>query len=290
MQRAQRVGRPRWRALAGKLTKGALACILVPVALLYAFQDRFVYLPSHEVPPVRSVLPTGEDVTYRTADGVTIHAWYVPPGSRQRTGADGRAPLAIVFHGNLGTRADMAPVAGGLARAGYAALVVEYRGFGDTEGAPSEPGLLLDAHAALDYVRGRTDVDPTRISYVGFSLGTGVATALACDSPPAALVLLAPFTSLPDVAWRRLPALPYRVLMRSRFDSADCVPRLHVPLLVVSASNDSIVPPEHGPELYRRANEPKRLVVFEGADHDLRPPSGQDAIAETVGFLSSLPR
>lgn len=256
---------------------------LLAVAVLWAVQDRLVFLPAPDLPPIATVAPTGEDVTYPTADGTTGHAWFLPAQEPH----DDRPVTVIVFHGNAGNRAGMAAFGRRLAEAGMHVLLPEYRGYADAAGAPSEDGLRLDADAALAYALSRPEVDPDRIVYVGHSLGTGVAAALAEEHPPRALVLLAPFTSLPAVAWSRLPGLPYDLLMRSQLRTDERIGHLAVPLLIVGGTADSTVPAEHSRRLFDLAPAPKRLVMIDGADHDLVAPDhrGPSPSGETVAWI-----
>jgi fermentation-respiration switch protein FrsA (DUF1100 family) len=259
-----------------------VALVVVPVMVLYATQDRFIYLPTQEVPPIQQVLPGGSEVRYTTADGVELTGWLVVgEGSPTEPG-----PAAVLFHGNQGNRAAMAELARVLNDEGYTVLLAEYRGFGGMAGQPSEAGLLRDARAAVDVVERRAGVDPDQVVYIGHSLGTAVATALASERPPRSLVLLAPFTSLPEVAWSRLPLLPYRALMPDEYDSLARIDDVGAPLLIVGGTDDEIVPAHHSEELYNAAEEPRHLVMIPGAHHDLVGPDGPSVAEVVIDFLA----
>jgi uncharacterized protein len=260
-----------------------VASALAVVGLLYVRQDSRIYGPPDGIAPIEAVLPGGEAVSYAAEDGLVLPAWFLP-ATGPSTGW-----TAVLFHGSWSTRASMADDARALADHGIAVLLAEYRGFGDAGGEPSEEGLLLDGAAAATYVRSRPDVDATKVLYVGYSLGTGVAVDVAVSSPPAALVLLAPYTSLPDVAWNELPGLPYRLLMRTQLDSLDRIPGVRSPLLVVRGDRDHLIPPEQSARLFDAANEPKALVTIADAGHDLRGPSGPTTVEATVAFVEQLP-
>jgi fermentation-respiration switch protein FrsA (DUF1100 family) len=257
------------------------ACVLAPVACLYAVQDRFVYAPDNAVPPVGSVVAGGEEVTYPAEDGTLDRGWFAPARGTP-TGI-----TAVVFHGYNGNRSAMANDANRLTEHGIAVLLAEYRGYGGADGQPSEDGLRQDALAAGDYVRRRPGVDASRVVYIGYSLGTGVAVEAAQTSPPAALVLMAPYTSLPDVAWTRLPGLPYRLLMRTHFDSISRIADVRVPLLVIRGSDDHTIPPEQSQEVFDAANQPKQLVTLARADHDLQTATGPSSSDAITTFLRS---
>lgn len=274
---------PHWRSRLRRIaTRAAVvvaACVLVPITCLYVIQDRFVFAPDTEVPAIASVLPGGQEVTFSAADGTVEHAWFVPARG------DATGVTLVAFHGYNGNRASMAENGTQLAAGGVAVLLAEYRGYGDVDGQPSEDGLRQDAIAASTYVRSRPGVDASKIVLLGYSLGTGVAVEAAEAQPPAALVLMAPYTSLPDVAWSRMPGLPYRLLMHTRFDSRTNIAGVHVPLLVIRGSDDHMVLPEQSRSVFDAANEPKRLVTIVGADHDLRGPNGPAPMATVLSFL-----
>ena len=253
------------------------------VVLLWAGQRRMIYFPFGDVPtPAAAGLPRAESVAFTTADGLTLHGWFVPaaqPATRQ---------TVIVFNGNAGHRAMRAPLADALARRGIASLLFDYRGFGGNPGSPSEEGLALDARASWAYVTGRPDVDSTRLVYFGESLGTGVAVRFATEHPPAALILRSPFTSMIDVGRYHYPFLPVRWLLRDRFDSLDRIGRVGCPLLVIAGDRDSIIPPALSQRLYDAAPSPKRLVMIPGADHnDEDLFASPRMIAAIVEFLQS---
>ena len=255
---------------------------VVFLALLWACQRRLIYLPiDRDVPPVRQALPAAEAVRFRTADGLQINGWHLSPqGESEAWG------VVLVFNGNAGHRGYRAPLAEALARAGLAVLLMDYRGYGDNAGSPSEDGLRRDADAAAAFLVGERGYAPGRLVYFGESLGAAVAVDLATHRRPAALVLRSPFTSLADVGREHYPFLPVRLLLRDRFASIDRVGDLGVPLLVIAAQRDSIVPTRSSRDLFEAAAEPKRWVEVPGADHnDLELLAGSRMIAEVVDFL-----
>lgn len=239
--------------------------IVVPVALLWILQDSLVFLPDDDVPPIAQAAPGATELRYEAADGTALVGWYFPAAAPP-AGCD-HQPAVVLLHGQASTRASEAPLAGALAAHGVAVLVAEYRGFGGVEGAPSEDGLVLDAHAAADALGRQPGVDPSHLGFVGYSLGTGVAVRLAAERRPDALVLLAPYSSLPDMAWERLPGLPYRLLMRARFDSLEHIREVDAPLLVVTGAADEVIPNEQSRRVYEAARRPVGHVEVPGANH-----------------------
>ncbi len=253
------------------------AAVVVAVALLWANQRRFIYLPDRSVPAV----PAGvEVVPYLTEDGLAASGWFVA--------ADGEPKgTVLVFPGNAGNRAHRMPLAEGLSRRGYAVFLVDYRGYGANPGRPSERGLAADARAAVAALEGRADVDPGRIVYFGESLGAGVAVGLAVEREPAALVLRSPFTSLPDVASAHYPLAG--VVLWDRFPNLERVQVVEVPVVVVAGPADRIVPFEQSLAVFEAVSGPKRLVVVDGAGHnDAALVAGSRMLDEVVAFLDEV--
>jgi uncharacterized protein len=216
--------------------------------------DALIFFPARHVPDP----PPGVDERWIVAeDGVRLHAWYAPP--------DPGAPVLVWSHGNGGNVANRADVVLALRARGVGVLAYDYRGYGRSDGRPSEAGVYRDAHAAYESERARGTA-PGRIVCFGESLGSAVTLRLATERPCAGVALVAPFTTLADVARRHYG--PLGALAGDRFDALSCVRRLAVPLLVVHGDRDEIVPYELGERLFAAAPEPKRFVPAPGAHHN----------------------
>ena len=257
-----------------------LAVVLCVVTLVWSFQRKLIYFPSDRVPTPDAVGLLGvERVSFPTSDGLTLQGWFV-----SRTAAPGFT--VIVFNGNAGTRAQRAPLASALARENLAVLLFDYRGFAGNPGSPSEQGLRHDARAARDYVVSRPATDRSKLVYFGESLGTAVATDLAVDFPPAALVLRSPFSSLTDVGRHHYGFLPVRWLLRDRYDTIGRIDRVTSPVLIIGGDDDRIVPIEQTRRVYQAAVSPKDLIIINGADHnDDVLLAGREMIAGVLRFL-----
>ena len=245
--------------LAASLTIAFTATVLV---LLTSLQRKLIYFPDPtSVPlPAEDVRAGFQAVVIATVDGPKLQAWYRP------------APVGtwtvLFLHGNAGNRSTRLDLLRRLVEMDLGVLALDYRGYGGSEGSPTEEGLYADAEAAAHWLSQRGVAD---IVYFGESLGTGVAVELARRLPPGRLVLQAPFDSLVAVGRRAYPFLPVSWLLRDRFASYEKIAQVHVPLLVLHGTEDRIVPIEHGRRLYARAPEPKRFVAIEGFGHnDLR--------------------
>ena len=276
-------------AMPAVLLRGVLLVVCAWAAIVAAawlFQRSMIYFPMTAAPPsTRTFLDGAEDVTFETADGLRLAAWFVPPA-----GAESGTTI-LVFNGNAGDRSLRVPLAQALSKAGHAVLLTDYRGYGGNPGRPSEEGLITDARAARTWLVEQRGLDPVRLVFFGESLGTAVAIRLAAEYPPAAVVLRSPFPSLGEVARKHYPFLPVRLLLRDRFSCSDRIASLSCPVLVVAGENDAIVPLEHSRSLFEAAREPKRLVVIPGADHnDYELLAGERLVSEVLRFLAETTR
>lgn len=267
-----------------RLLAVVLGVVLVAVGLAWVSQRRLIYLPAQDVGPPPAALRGATQVTYDTEDGLRLGAWYVPAGEAD-TGW-----TMVVFPGNAGNRSDRAALAEALSDRGIGVLLVDYRGYGGNPGSPTEAGLAADARAALGYLETRSDVDPHRLAYFGESLGAAVAVELAGHTPPAALVLRSPFTSLADAAATHYPFLPMNWLLWDTYPSRDRILTVGVPTLVIAGSADGIVPLAQSQDLFAASTgTPKRLVVVEGADHnDFALVAGPEMTGPVAAFLAEV--
>jgi len=255
--------------------------VLGVLLLVWMGQRTLIYFPDRAVPsPAVTGLPGVEAVQIPAADGVTLRAWFLPSRSQPPS------PAVIVFNGNAGNRAYRSSLAAALGGLGLSVLLFDYRGFGDSDGSPTERGLHEDARAVRRYLAGRSDVRADRLVYFGESLGTAVAVRLAVEHPPAAMILRSPFTSLVDVGRLHYPILPVRWLLRDRFSAIDAIGSVRSPVLIVAGDRDRIVPLEQSRELFERTPEPRELVVVPGADHnDTALMDGRELIDAVRRFL-----
>ena len=265
------------RATVRRVLAIGAAGLLLGLAVLWSQQHRFIYLPSDDWFAVDLDAAGVQEITYTTTDGVEHTGWLVP--SAQPVPPCGATPLVVLLHGQGGNRSWHYPSAKAIAAHGPQVLIAEYRGYGGSAGTPSEDGLILDARAALEAARRLPGVDPDRIVVMGVSLGSGIAVAVGATEPVAGLVLVSPYTSLPDAAWVRWPVLPYRLLLRDHFDTMARIERVEAPVLVVLGTEDEIVPPEQSRRVHAAAPAADALVEVQGAGHhatELR--IGEDAI------------
>lgn len=250
--------------------------------LLGLIADRFVYFPDrHLIATPADVGLDYEDVYFRTGDGLRLHGWFVPGGPA--------SPL-LWLHGNGGNISYAMEALRMLHQALNRALfLADYRGYGLSDGSPSEKGLYRDAEAALAELTRRSGVDTTDVVVFGQSLGSAVAVDLAVRQRVRALVLESPFTSLHDMARHVYPALPLGPLLRGRYDSIGKIRQVEEPLLILHGAGDDVVPAWMGKRLFEVANEPKRFRMFDGCSHnDICTVAGADYVATLRTFVEEV--
>jgi len=258
---------------------GAYGALLL---VLYFGQSSLLYLP--EI-PTRAVQATPMDIGLEyetiwltTETGVKLNAWYVPAVKARGT--------LLFFHGNAGNishRLDSLRIFNQL---GMTVLIFDYRGYGLSEGKPSEAGTQQDALAAWRYLTETRGVAPEDIVLFGRSMGAALAAWLAAQEQPGGLILESAFISAPELAAELYWWLPARWLTRFNYATRDYLAEVRSPVLVVHSPQDDIVPYRHGRELFAAAPPPKSFLELRG-DHNMGfLLSGQDYIRGLDEFLT----
>ncbi len=249
-----------------KLAAGLLVAYAAVLLLAWRFQEKLAF-PGHKVRlvvPQSAGLPDGEIVTVETSDGVLLKGWYLPPavspGSGDKVGG------LLWFYGNLESVSGLGPIVSELKLPEIALLILDYRGYGESGGRPTEEGLYRDAEAAWSFLANRPEVDPSRIAVYGRSLGSAMALYLAERKNVAAVVLDSPFTSARDMARVHYRFLP-RSVVRLSLDNLSRAQKITAPLLVFHGTEDRIAPPWMG-EAVARAGRARELVWIDGAGHN----------------------
>lgn len=243
-----------------RLIAGIAAGYGLLLLLLYAFQDRLVYFPVRELAATPGALGLEyEDVRLTTEDNVRLHGWFVPAPEARAT--------VLLLHGNGGNISHRLERVALFHRLGLAVLLVDYRGYGASEGRTHEPGTYRDALAAWHYLTGARGLAPGSIVIHGESLGGAIAAWLAARTDPGALVLESSFTSAVELGAEVYPWLPVRLLARHRYPTASYLARVRAPVLVIHSRGDDIVPFGHGEALHAAAPGPKGFLEIRG-DHN----------------------
>lgn len=259
------------------LVLGAVLLLGVPGALFLA-QDGMLFLPQSGLvrPPHARAGRAVEPLSVPVDEGVVVRGWLVHA-------ARAPAPLLIYFGGNA---EEVSWQAAEPWPEDWSLAIVNYRGYGESDGKPSEQALFADAERVFDALAARADVDRGRIVLVGRSLGSGVAVHLAARRDVAGVVLISPFDSMIAIGARHYPFLPVRLLLKHPFDSLARAPAIDVPLLAIVGERDAIIPPDHSRRLFEAWAGPKRWVAIPGAGHnDLGPQA--DFWRSIEAFLSA---
>jgi hypothetical protein len=239
--------------------------LLLAVALYY-YQPRMLYQP--DIPSrVLEASPAAVGLAYEslqllTTDGVRLHGWFVPAAD------DRPARGAVLFlHGNAGNISHRLERLALLHRLGLATLILDYRGYGRSDGRPTEAGTYEDADTAWRHLVETRGYAPQRLLIFGHSLGAAVAAELARRRPAAALVVEAAFRSLPAIAAEHYGWLPVRWLARYRYPVEQNLAEVRCPVLVAHSRADAIIPYAHGQALYAAVQGPRGFLELDG-DHD----------------------
>jgi len=252
-----------------------LLVYLGALVVLMFLEESLIFFPSPY--PEGNWRPGGlkfEDVEFAAADGTALHGWYLPHPT----------PRGVVLfcHGNAGNITHREEILRRLHNiTGATVFIFDYRGYGRSQGKPTEAGILADARAAHDWLARRENLPFERLVLMGESLGGAVAVSLAAEGGARALILESTFTSLPDVAAHHFPWVPVRLLMRTRLDALAKIKDYRGPLLQSHGDQDTIVPYHLGRRLFEAAHEPKQFITFPGGDHnDLRGVEYYEKLAE----------
>lgn len=261
------------------ILQSLLFAYVVVACFLYFFQRSLLYYPAQDMAaPQAYGLPMQVVVL---SSPVTITAWYAESKDNM--------PTILFAHGNAGHLGYRAAKFRAFLERGFGLLAVSYRGYGTSEGHPTEQGLYEDMRAGLHFLEER-GLKPENIILYGESLGTGPIVTLAMDSRFQAAVLEAPFTSVSARAAEIYRIFPAQWMVKDRFDSLSKINRVVSPVLILHGTLDTIVPVTHGKKLFAAANEPKQIVLLENAGHnDLDPEKLAEAVTIFVTPNSSNP-
>jgi pimeloyl-ACP methyl ester carboxylesterase len=258
------------------LIVGVMALFLT---LLYFFQERLLFFPQRitaERTRQMSGLTNVETIEFRSPDGVAVRGWLLKnPAARPYK-------LLLYYGGNAEEVSYLAE--GRNIFVDRSPVLVNYRGYGGSDGSPGERELLQDALEVYDAMVKRPDVDAGNIILMGRSLGTGIAVHVAANRPSAGLILVSPYDSMVNVAKRHYPYLPVGQMLKHRFDSAALAPDIKCPTLILAASADTIVPREHSAALANRLGGKVVYREIGNADHNTIGlfPAFSDSIQEFI--------
>jgi len=261
--------------LAKKLIGLLVTCLLI-VLMLRWFEHSQVYHPDRVLTATGAELGRPlENVLFKAGDGVELNGWFFPAATNSP-----RAHFAVLLcHGNAGNISHRLDTGAALLATGVSVFLFDYRGYGRSQGRPSEEGTCRDAQAAYEWLQKKGFSGGNIIAF-GESLGGGIATELATRESLGGLVLQSTFTSIPDMGAELFPWLPVRWLGKIRYDTHSKLKRLHVPVLVMHSLTDELVGFHHGKANFAAANEPKLFWELRG-DHN-------DPLADRKHFIAGM--
>ena len=253
----------------------------VMVAFVYYRQSSLIYYPNM---PGRNLVATPEhiglkyqDVQFVTGDNISLHGWFIPNHAAKGT--------VLFFHGNAGNISHRLESIDTFHRLELNVFIIDYRGYGQSEGKVSEQGTYRDAVAAWDYLTGTRGLDAKQIIIFGRSLGASIASWLASKHTPAALIIESGFSSVPSMAKRIYPFLPVSWLTYFKYDTKNYVKSIACPVLVAHSRSDDIIPFDEGREIFDAASEPKQFLEMRGGHNDGFMVSGSTYVDGLRSFI-----
>ncbi|MCB4790503.1 MAG: alpha/beta fold hydrolase [Elusimicrobia bacterium] len=234
---------------------------LVITMAFFVIQEHLVFFPSRELVSTPNYIKLDfEKIEFKTSDGETINAWFIPK--------QGSARVILMCHGNAGNISHRLDRIQNFNHMGLNVLVFDYRGYGKSSGKPGEEGTYRDALASWEYLINEKHFQPQDIIIYGESLGGAVAAWLAQDRPAAALILESAFTSIDELGQELYPLLPVKLLARIHYPTRKYLEQVRCPLLVIHSTEDDIVPFSHGQNIFITGNEPKTFLEIHGSHNE----------------------
>lgn len=234
---------------------------LLVVLIMFTFQRSLLYLPSKEKLDPFFYSNTGlKKVNFKTSDGLILSALFKNPTSKN-------AKTLVIFHGNAGHIGHRVEKFTPFLNEGYGLLLVEYRGYGENLGKPTEDGFYKDGIAALEFLS-KQNISKEKTILYGESLGCGLAVKLSTENKYHSTILEAPYTSIADVASRHYWYLPAKWLVLDRFEILGIINKIKSPLLIIHGKKDDVINIELGKEVFNSAPEPKETLFINEASHN----------------------
>lgn len=250
-----------------KIMRTGISVLIIYISvavILFLLQRRIIYYPmtlekEYEFPPY---VPGMSEIYITCEDGALIHGLWAE-------GKPGKACI-LIFHGNAGNITHRETLLQGFSSMGYSVLLIDYHGYGKSEGAPSEQNLYMDGRASVEWLEKKKNIAPEQTVIFAKSLGSGVGVEIALLHPVKGLILESPFSSTSSVARSHFPysLFPTGLLIRDRYDNMKKIGNISCPLLIIHGDEDTIISQNESSRLFKKAEEPKTLYIVEGAGHN----------------------
>ncbi|MEW6674948.1 MAG: alpha/beta hydrolase [Nitrospirota bacterium] len=233
---------------------------LLILIFLYLRQASLLYYPTKELLQTpKDIGLDFEELALKTTDGINISAWYIPAKDER-----GAILMCNGNAGNISYRIDLIQIFNNL---NLSILIFDYRGFGKSEGKPTEEGTYLDAEAALDYLVNIRHYPTAKIILYGQSLGGAIAAEMALRHNAAAIIIESSFKSVPELGSKFFPFIPVKLISCFHYATIEKIDKINCPKLIIHSPDDEIVPYSHGVALFEKAREPKEFLKIKG-DHN----------------------
>ena len=248
--------------------------------LLYIFQPRFIYFPQSKIDFTPDMAGLSfEDIYFKTEDDILLNGWFIPADDARKT--------LLFFHGNGGNISHRLESMKIFHEMGLSVFIIDYRGYGQSQGTTSEQGTYRDAEAAWQFLTETRGISDEDIIIFGRSMGGAVAIWLAGKHTPNLLILESAFTSVADMAKHYYPYLPTHLLVRIKYASIDRIEDIHCPILISHSQTDEIVPYKYGRALFEKAQAPKSFLELKGGHNDGFIISGRSYIDGIENFINA---
>lgn len=236
---------------------------------LYLSQDRMVFFPTRDMEATPADIGLDyDDIFIEVGDSEQVHAWYVRARIEDNADTNSGAPTVLFFHGNGGNISHRLPTIELIAGLGANIMLFDYRGYGRSDGVPSEDNMFSDALACYRRLIDTRGTPPDQIILFGRSLGGAVAIELATRVECAGLIVESSFTSAKAMGKLMFPYFPVGLLLKHKFSSIDKIDRINCPLLVTHSKEDDMIPFQMGRALFEKAQGPKQLVQIAGLHNE----------------------
>jgi len=234
---------------------------LLIMIFMFLLQSKLIFFPRKEVTinPEVAGLPY-EDIFFTTNDGIRLHGWFIP--------ADSSRGAVLFCHGNAGNISHRMETIKVFNELDLSVFIFDYRGYGKSQGKPSEIGTYRDAEAAWIYLTESRNADPRNVFVFGRSLGGAVAANLASEKPVGCVIVESSFTSIIDLGSEIYPFLPVRLLSRFEYNTLEKIKKAQCPKLIIHSRDDEMISFKHGQRLFESAGEPKEMFEISGSHNE----------------------
>ncbi len=245
------------------------------------YEQTKIYFPTKEIRfTPQDVSLEYEDVFFETEDGLRLNSWFIP--------AENPKGIILYNNGNAGNIGDRIEITKIFNKLNLSVFLFDYRGYGKSQGKPSEEGLYRDAMAAYQYLNSRHDIDRDRIILYGESIGAVVAADLASKVNARALIFQSGFSSAVDMGERLFPFLPVRWLITVRYNAVEKLKNLSTPKLIIHSRDDEMIPFELAEKVFNSASEPKEFYIMHGTHNEAIFMSKEEYSKKVGAFIDNV--